>query len=442
MDYCTGACLFGKCPFKHCIREKQVARDAVKLNATMNILTNGVRSEVTPDGAGFGLAVDIGTTTVAVSLYNLETAQKISTASCLNSQATLGPDVISRIKFARDIEDGLHRLNKAIVRDLKDLIAQVVTEKKVSRCVVTGNTTMLHLIANLPPDSMGVSPFDAYSLFGDTISGAVLGIECDIKLVKCISSFVGGDITSAILACGMTDKDETSLLLDIGTNGEVALSHNGKLFVTSTAAGPAFEGSGMECGMAGVKGAISKVTLKNGLTLETVSGTKPVGICGSGLLDAVAIMLDTAIVDETGAFTDNPAVKEGRFNLTDDVYISQGDIRELQAAKAAIAACVMTLMHVSNVSYDDIDTVYLAGGFGNFMNPESAARIGIFPAEALHKIFAVGNAALSGATLALLNEEYFDRSTKIAGEGEHVELGHNPYFMEKYIDCMMFEDVE
>ncbi len=438
MDYCSGACLFGKCPFDKCIREKQVAREAVKLKATMNIMTHGVMENVTTDGSGFGVAIDIGTTTLVAALYDLKSAKQIACVSCLNSQATLGPDVISRIKYAREIEDGLGKLHRAIVRDLMDLLSQISGDVHVSRCVVTANTTMMHLFANIHPGTMGVSPFTPQSLFGESISGAMLGLGCEIKLVKCISSFVGADVTSAILACGMTQKNETSLLLDIGTNGEVALAHEGKLFVTSTAAGPAFEGASIACGMAGVKGAISKVELKNGLKTRTIADKPAQGICGSGLLDAVAIMLEAGIIDDMGGFCDS--AESGKFYLTEQVYISQGDIRELQAAKAAIAAGVLTLMHVSGVDYDEVEHVYLAGGFGNFLDPASAAKIGIFPMEVLPKISAVGNAALSGASLALLNEEYFDMSTKVAELGEHVELGHNPYFMEKYIDCMSFED--
>ncbi len=442
MDYCTGACLFGKCPFDKCIRDKQISREAVKLRAKMNILESGTIREVSSETDGFGVAIDIGTTTVVASLYDLKTCKRISAASCLNSQATLGTDVISRIKFAGEIDGGLAKLNRSILRDLKGLLEQIAQGINIKRCVITANTTMLHLLANIPPDSMGVSPFEPLSRFGDCISGNILGIGCDIKLVRCISSFVGADITSAILATNMTDSEETSLLLDIGTNGEVALCHNAKLVATSTAAGPAFEGASIECGMAGVKGAISKVYIKNGLQIETIEDAPPIGICGSGLLDAVALMLETGIIDETGAFSDTDAVSGGKFYLSETVYISQKDIRELQAAKAAIAAGVLTLLHVSNISYDEIDSVFLAGGFGNFMNPVSAAKVGILPEVVLPKVHAVGNAALSGAILALLRDDYFETGSKIADTGEHVELGHNPYFMDKYIDCMMFEDVD
>ncbi len=440
MEYCTGACLFGTCPFERCIRENQVAREAVKLNANMRILETGVMQDINIDGCeGYGLAVDIGTTTIVAALYNLKTGDRVETASCLNSQSTLGPDVISRIKFAREQEDGLGSLRRAVLRDIKDLISKVAEGIDIVRCVVTGNTTMLHIFADLAPDSMGVSPFTPLSLFGNEIDGDVLGIECKIKLVKCISSFVGGDITSAILAAGMMNSDETSLLLDIGTNGEVALMHNGKLLTTSTAAGPAFEGATITCGMAGVNGAINKVTLQGKLHLSTIGDVKAKGICGSGLLDLTALLLETQMLEDTGAFSDSPAVEDNQFNITDSVYITQGDIRELQAAKAAIAAGVITLMHVANVSYDEVKKVYLAGGFGNFLDPKSAAKIGIFPQEALDKIIPIGNAALSGATLALLSDTHFEKSTDIADIAEHVELGNNPFFTDTYIDCMMFE---
>lgn len=447
--FCTGACLFGKCPFPHCIRANQKTRRAVKLNAAMNILTDGADIGIASDKSGIGAAIDIGTTTVAAALYDMGASKLIGTRSKLNSQASLGVDVISRIKFSGE-EGGLDALRDAIIGDINDLLGGFGRDD-ISACVITGNTTMLHLVAGVSPVTMGYLPFAPASLFGSSRSLGKSGVTAldnngtDAYLADCISSFVGGDITCAILASGMMDAPGDALLLDIGTNGEVALKRGDELFVTSTAAGPAFEGAAISCGMAGVNGAVSRVSpLMGKIDVETVGGVKAAGICGSGLLDAVALMLDTEVIDETGAFTDTDSPFAGTVNgqraffVTDGVYITQGDIRELQTAKAAIAAGVDTLLHTAGIEWSGLSAVYLAGGFGNFLDPASAARIGIFPKESLDRITPIGNGALAGAAMMLMREDNMKKAVAIAKKGEHVELGHNPYFMDRYIDCMMF----
>jgi uncharacterized 2Fe-2S/4Fe-4S cluster protein (DUF4445 family) len=257
-----------------------------------------------------------------------------------------------------------------------------------------------------------------------------------------MSAFVGGDITSAILSSGMRG-DAVSLLLDIGTNGEVALHAGGRLYVTSTAAGPAFEGSELSCGMAAVKGAVSAVyPLSGKIVASAIGGAAPKGICGSGVIDALALMKTSGAMDETGRILEGPhtALVDGApaFSICEGVYITQRDVRRIQTAKSAIAAGTLALLHAAGLAIADVERVYLAGGFGSFMDEENAITIGLLPEEARRIIKNIGNAAGAGAGMALVKSEYVTEHRRIADAAQHVELSTDAYFMEKYVDCMMF----
>jgi uncharacterized 2Fe-2S/4Fe-4S cluster protein (DUF4445 family) len=453
---CTGACLFGKCKNKTCVRHLLKQRDAVRLDAEMNILTAGRLPDLKSDKTGYGAAVDIGTTTVVAYLYDCGKAIQLGAASRINSQASLGVDVISRIKYCSDFENGLQTLNSAIISDINSLLEELAKSQGISaddvrHIVVTGNTTMLHLFAGISPVSMGVLPFKPESLFGAYYDSGKLGLfakHSKVYLMPCISAFVGGDITAAILASGLYKENELCALLDIGTNGEVALGSSDFLYVTSTAAGPAFEGAQISCGMAGVPGAINRVYPYNGAIEVTTIGDKPAqGICGSGLLDAVALMVSSGLVDETGRIDESEAMS--RYIVESDgqpgieigpgIIITQKDIREIQTAKAAIAAGLEALLHHAGKTMEDISKIYLAGGFGNFMDPGSAIKVGLLPRQAVGSIRAIGNAAGTGAIMALLSDEYKQTCEEIAKTGRHVELGSNPVFFERYIENMYFK---
>ena len=450
---CRGECLFGKCPHEHCIKFSQQNVEASDLRAEMNILTRGVMPGLKPGKSGFGVAVDIGTTTVVVYLYDLASAKCLNIKSRINAQASLGVDVISRIQFCRDQPDGLKKMNTAIVKELNELVTDALKEAglapaEVGECVITGNTTMLHLLANLSPVSMGVLPFKPLSTFGKVMPGKTLGLvleEAECYLTPCMSAFVGGDITSALLATGFAQSGEICLLMDIGTNGEVAIGNRDFILSTSTATGPAFEGAHISCGMAGVKGAINAVSALQGkLSMSIIGGGKPLGLCGSGLLDAVALMRRAGVIDETGRIADETGSRfveerDGEFviTITDDIFISQKDIRELQTAKAAIAAGVLSLVREADMEISNISRVYLAGGFGNYMDQQSAQEIGLLSSE-FKEIITVGNAAGAGAIMALFDAKCRKEMEQLRAVGKHVELGSNPYFMEKYVDCMYF----
>ena len=450
---CRGECLFGKCPHKHCIKFLQQNAEAKDLRAEMKILTKGVMPELKAGKKGYGIAADIGTTTVVVYLYRFDNAKCLSVRSRINAQASLGLDVISRIKFCGDQPDGLKKMNDAIIRELNSLIGEALEESgaaadEIAECVLTGNTTMLHLLANLSPVSMGVLPFEPLSTFGCREGAQTLGIdlpEAECYLTPCMSAFVGGDITSALLATGFANADDICLLMDIGTNGEVAIGNRDFILSTSTAAGPAFEGAQISCGMAGVKGAVNRVeALQGKLFTSVIGGGEAQGLCGSGLLDTIALMRNIGVIDETGRIADETKSRfigerggENVILVTDNVFITQKDIRELQTAKAAVAAGVLSLVKEADMQVKDIKRVYLAGGFGNYMNQGSATEIGLLSKD-FNEIVSVGNAAGAGAVMAL-----FDRSCEadmdhLCAVGKHVELGSNPYFMEKYVECMYF----
>jgi len=233
----------------------------------------------------------------------------------------------------------------------------------------------------------------------------------------------------------MLERDETSLLCDVGTNGEIALWHNGILYIASTAAGPAFEGAGISCGCASIPGAIDKVSVHDGkLVCRTIGNKTAVGICGSGLVDAVAALLITDALDETGFLEDDPVL------LKDETSLTQGDIRAVQLAKAAIHAGILSLLETAGCSLDDVGTMYLAGGFGSHLNLSSASQIGLFPAELAQRVRVIGNAALDGAAMLLMDIRRRDELAQIQKQAQHVRLDGNPFFADKYINAMLFGD--
>lgn len=368
--------------------------------------------------SGYGLAVDVGTTTIAGYLYKFPEGKCIKSIGLPNLQKTHGADVISRIEFAKS--GGLSTLKN-------ELFIQIETMTEgynIDKYVITGNTTMLHFITELDPSGIATAPFTPMSLFGKWHE--------NIYYPRCISSYVGADITTAIIASGMIN-DNASFLVDIGTNGEMAVFKDGKLFCCSTAAGPAFEGANISAGMLGISGAINKVYIESGkICYTTIDNKKPVGICGTGLIDAVFCMLKMGIIDETGYLEDD-------FEIGDSgVYITPADIRQLQLAKSAIRAGIDTLLNKCNVSLSDLDNFYIAGGFGSFINKESAAGIGLIPKEILDKVTVIGNGAGAGACMLLLNSDLIKESEKIADNAKTIELSSDEFFMNSYMENMMF----
>lgn len=424
------------------------------------------------ESSNYGLAVDIGTTTVVVYLLDLNTGKKIGVASGLNVQKSYGQDVISRINHTMTDPEGLETLHRGIIGQLNDLIDALAEKHGIDRMniysmTVAGNTTMMHLAAGIPPKNIAAAPFIPASLEMMRITAAEMGIHIAeqgwIYLLPGISAYIGADITAAALASGIWKNDSVCLLIDIGTNGEIMLGNKDRLLSCSTAAGPAFEGATIRDGVGGIAGAINTVSLHDSsMQTTTIGDKKPIGICGSGIVDAISNLLYTGLVDETGRMTEadtieNETGKRLAENFTeldgqraytlveaedtahgDAILLTQKDIREIQNAKASIAAGITTLIKQSGKSVDDIETVFLAGGFGNYIDKHHAIHLGLIPKELENKIEVIGNAAGSGAIMALLSREQFRECTRLSGKTEYIELSSSPEFMDDYVNSMMF----
>ena len=418
----------------------------------------------------FGVAVDIGTTTVVAKLINMADGQCPATESTLNPQTRYGDDVISRIAYA-ETPDKLAELHKTIIDCINVLItrlcekASIVPDDIYELCAV-GNTTMNHIFLKFPIVQLGRAPYKAHSLDAFDKPAEMLGIKINprgnIHTVENIAGFVGSDTTAVALTTGIDSVDKVTLIVDIGTNGEIVLGTKDKLFAASCAAGPALEGARISCGSRAAEGAIEAVVIgQDDIDLDVIGNCPPRSICGSGLIDTVAVMLDLGVIDATGRFTEPDSLKDtlpsaivSRIGKTDEqlsfvlhraanenerhVVLTQRDIRQLQLAKAAIRAGINILMRKLDISDSDLEQIFLAGAFGNCIRPESALRIGLFPKSDTERIHFIGNAAASGAQMILLSERSRDHTRELAGKIEYVEIAHEPDFQDIYADCMMF----
>ncbi len=387
----------------------------------------------------YGVAVDIGTTTIVAVLYDKN--GEVATEQHLNPQQTFGADVITRIEFA--LGGGLCEIGDCITTKLSEIINTLcltanINASMIDAVVIVGNTTMLYLLTGSDPKSLSCAPFEADRLFGENISAKQLSLPCEnatVYLTRCVSAFVGADIVSAIIASNMGQQDDVSILADIGTNGELTLLKDNTFYCCSTAAGPAFEGRGLYMGMGAASGAINKVSVENDeIKAEVIGNGKAVGICGSGVVDAVAGFLSLELIDETGRISEGESVV-----VSGEVVLTQKDIRSIQLAKSAIFAGIETLVAVSNLTYNDIKTLYIAGGFGSYLDIGSAAAIGLIPRQLESKANVVGNAALCGAVMMLLDKDFIDKSEEIAKKAQTVDLATSKIFIDAYTEGMFFE---
>ena len=396
-----------------------------------------------PGRNGFGAAVDLGTTTVALRLYNLSDGKVVGSASEWNAQKGYGADVITRIGYCMDNEDGLATLRDAVRSQIRDMLGELCSEhgialSDVKEIFLAGNTVMQHIFAGISPVSIASAPFTPQSYF-DGNAPVMLG-DIPVSMSPCVAGYVGGDITAGILSSGMYSGKGKTLFIDVGTNGEMAVGDSEWITACAVASGPAFEGAGISCGMPAAFGAISRVYLTDdGLGFDVLGGGDAKGICGSGILDLVACLLELGYIDESGYLEENED-GESVFYLTDEVYINQKDIRQLQLAKAAVAAGIKFLMNAEDLSFDEIDSLCLAGGFGNRLNPESAVRIGMLPAQLLGKTRTAGNTSLSGAEMVLLNPALKNELIEIKEKCRYIELSSEADFNDCFVDEMSFPE--
>lgn len=395
---------------------------------------------VRPGWSGYGAAIDIGTTTLAARLYD-GAGHLLAETSRLNPQSAWGADVISRMEAAMAGNDG--RIAQITRRALDGMLTELANAARVETAdiqalVITGNTVMLHLLTETDVEPLTHAPFAAKRLFGELLPARELGLtalppDAKVYLPPCIAAFIGADTVTATLASDLCEIPETALLCDIGTNGEMVLWHENTLYACSTAAGPAFEGAGISMGMSGRTGAIDRVwTQDDEICAHVIGETDPVGLCGSGLVDAVAALLDTEALDETGYLEDDPA------EIASPVEVTQEDIRAVQLAKSAIHAGMRTLIHTAKLDCDDVATLYIAGGFGSYLDVKNAGKIGLLPEELTDRVTVLGNAALTGAAMLLLCDDLRPVCETLARETKVVELATNPVFVSEYMERMMF----
>lgn len=419
------------------------------------------QSGISDKNGVFGVALDIGTTTLAAALVEKNEKKVVATASVLNPQSGFGADVMSRIAAC---EAGhLEAMQKALLAEVS-VLSETLLKKaclscdtKISELAVAGNPTMLHIFCGVSPVGMGRYPFTPAFLETKRLAGEDLGLLCEtVTVLPSASAFIGSDVLGGALTEKMLDKDEPTLLLDIGTNGEMLLctgkKRGNQLFAASAAAGPAFEGANISCGMGGVAGAVCKIDFsQNDIApvFYTVDDEKPKGICGSGLVDFASYLLKSRQMDEAGNLDKESifligyhATGEGKRFTKANVMLTDKDIRSLQLAKSAIRAAIETLINHAGLSLSDISATYLAGGLGYYINKASAAMIGLLPKELLSNAVSVGNTALAGAVSCLMNEKGIDGMQLIADICRTVELNHTAMFSELFIEYMMFPDAD
>jgi uncharacterized 2Fe-2S/4Fe-4S cluster protein (DUF4445 family) len=436
------------------------------------------------DGAVYSVAIDIGTTTLAAQLLDVRSGKELSLAARLNPQTRYGDDVLSRILFARDNSDGLRLLHETICEAIHEMVVELcesagVRREQIYEITFAGNTTMQHLLAGINPRNLGEVPFVPAIARGMSVGAAELDLPIHPRgrayVFPVIGGFVGGDTVAGIVASGMADTKGPTLLIDIGTNGEIVLWAHGRLTAASTAAGPAFEGARISCGMRGSTGAIEKVVAEGHLRINVIGNVAPVGLCGSGLIDTAAELLRHGALNSQGRLLDRSlfveslaprpspltpfqddlarriVAEDGRTSFLlataeesgtgRSITLTQRDFRELQLAAGAIRAGIALLLKRAGLKPTDLAEVFIAGGFGNFIRRNNAQRIGLLPHEIEHRrIRYVGNTSLAGARLAALSLTARCQAEQLGRQTEHVDLSLDPAFASAFADAMIFPE--
>jgi len=411
----------------------------------------------------YGFAFDIGTTTVVGQLIDLNTKNILGSRIAFNKQASYGSDVITRIVYASE-PNGLEILNAAVLDNMLEIIDDLAGAHKVSLgdiCAVTcaGNMTMMHLLLKIDPSSIRKAPYLPATTVFPSMNSAGLGLGLNpkgiVSFLPGVSSYVGGDIVAGILACGLFEEEDMSLLADIGTNGEIVLGNKEWMIGAAASAGPAFEGSGLAFGMKAVRGAIEKVEIDKNLSvkLETIGQAKPKGICGSGYIDLLCQMLKRNLIGRDGKI--NRAIKSDRIRKGEstyefviafkeeteigrDIVIQEDDIENLKRAKGAIYSAIISLLNKVEKDISELKKIYIAGGFGNYLNIENSIFIGLLPDTKREVYEFIGNSSLAGARMSLLSHEAFLKTNDIYKNITYVDLCSEPRYMDEYVAALFF----
>ncbi len=415
----------------------------------------------------YGVAVDIGTTTVVAALVDLNSGNEIATASLINPQKNYGLDVLTRLQHVRENKNGLEKLSGMVREGINALIGELCADALIRReniyeVAVAANTIMAHIFLAVDPVGLAKSPYVPAFTSALSVSASDVGLEIsDSGSVFClpsVSGYIGSDIVAGLVVSGQYESKEKALFIDIGTNGEIALNTENGIFACSCAAGPAFEGMNISCGMKASNGAIEKVYIENDVSLETIGDRPAIGLCGSGVIDAVGELIKIGAVTNSGRFlkfSDGDAkppwasrLHNGdgpmRFVLCDGdhargtVALTQKDVRQVQLAKGAILSGILALTASLGIKMSDIERVYVAGAFGFHVRMESLARMGVFPKDLLEKVTLNGNSSKIGAMLCLLSLEKRQESSLIAGKVNYIELSCYPDYDRLFTDCLSF----
>ncbi|HOK03736.1 MAG TPA: ASKHA domain-containing protein [Victivallales bacterium] len=421
------------------------------------------------ESINFAVAVDIGTTTIVVSLIDIVKGKTIDSKGSLNPQTKFGDDLISRIMAEKKSAENLEQLQSLVIQAVNNLIRQLcqdngIKQKNIYSAAVAGNTVMECFFCGITAKNLGeipfVPPFKKPLLFEANDLGIDINPEAPVYIFPLIGGFVGGDITAGISACRLDEREKPTLFIDIGTNGEIVLANGGNLFAASAAAGPAFEGARIEYGMRASKGAIEKVIInREGVHLNVIGNTAPLGICGSAVIDSTAELLKIGILESSGRIlspdelSSLPKILKDRLISRDDgqtwdfllqadnkkkIFISQRDIREIQLATGAIRATINILLQKIGITPEELDTVLVAGGFGNFIRRNNAVRIGLLPNIPDYKIRYVGNTSSEGAKEALLSGERRRKAEELAEKTNYIEISLDPEFQMIFSEAMIF----
>jgi len=434
----------------------------LKNNELLSVESGDTRSEC------YGIAIDLGTTTVVAFLVDLYSGTAQALSSRVNSQITFGADIITRINYAITKKKNLDTLNREVVSTLNKLINEVIKKASVKReniyeIVIAGNTVMEHLLVPVDPEPLSHSPFAPVFSEAVRFKAGSLGLNVnqnsDVFIFPNIGGFIGGDIVSGMLTHNFEKNSRIKIAVDIGTNGETVLGSKHRIIACSNAMGPAFEGAHIMWGMPAVAGAINKVDFtEDDLEFTVIGRQEPAGICGSALIDLVAGLLNKGILYKRGRFINDdnsrskvPEALLRRIILHDnqpaflihkgkdrEIIITQPDIMQIQLAKAAICSAIKILLKILDVTLEDVSEIFIAGAFGNYIRPENALRIGLIPDFPVKKIKPVGNAAVEGAIRALLSTSERNRAETLAKKIEHVELSIQPNFQDEFTDALLF----